>query len=61
MQECPIVDTSVATLTDKLRLLVTDPELRIRLGREGREFAVRRHSYDALGRAWAGIVDGTWR
>jgi glycosyltransferase involved in cell wall biosynthesis len=61
IQECPIVDTSVATLTDNLRRLVTDPELRLRLGRESREFAVRRHSYDALGRAWAEIVDAVWR
>jgi glycosyltransferase involved in cell wall biosynthesis len=61
VQECPIVDTSVATLTDNLRRLVTDPDLRARLGRESRDFAVRRHSYDALGRAWAGIVDAVWR
>jgi len=57
VRECPIVDTSVATLTDNLRRLVTDPELRLRIGRESREFAVRRHSYDALGRTWAEIID----
>jgi glycosyltransferase involved in cell wall biosynthesis len=60
IQECPIVDTSIATLTDNLRRLVTEPELRLRIGRESREFAVRRHSYDALGGTWAGIVDGVW-
>jgi hypothetical protein len=60
VRECPIVDTSLDTLTDNLRRLVTDPELRLRLGRESREFAVRRHSYDALGRTWAGIVDAAW-
>jgi len=60
VQECPIVDTSLDTLTDNLRRLVTDPQLRLRLGRESREFAVRRHSYDALGRTWAGIVDAVW-
>jgi glycosyltransferase involved in cell wall biosynthesis len=57
VRECPIVDTSVDTLTDNLRRLVTDPELRLRLGRESRDFAVRRHSYDALGRTWAGIIE----
>jgi glycosyltransferase involved in cell wall biosynthesis len=61
LRECPIVDTSVDTLTDNLRRLVTDPELRARIGRESREFAVRRHSYAALGRAWAEIVDAVWR
>ena len=60
VRECPIVDTSVVTLTDNLRRLVTDPDLRVRLSRESREFAVRRHSYDALGRVWAAIVDAAW-
>ena len=32
VRECPIVDTSVETLTDHLRLLVTDPDLRMRPG-----------------------------
>jgi glycosyltransferase involved in cell wall biosynthesis len=60
VRECPIVDTSTETLTDNLRRLVTDPELRLRLGRESREFALRRHSYDALGREWARIVEDAW-
>jgi glycosyltransferase involved in cell wall biosynthesis len=58
--ECPIVDTSLGTLTDNLRRLVTDPDLRLRLGRESREFAVRRHSYEALGRMWEAIVTAAW-
>jgi glycosyltransferase involved in cell wall biosynthesis len=61
VRECPIVDTSVDTLVDNMRRLVTNPELRLRIGRESREFAVRRHSYDALGRRWAGIVEPVWR
>ena len=61
LRECPIVDTSVRTLHDNLRRLVTDPDLRLRLGREGRAFAARRHSYDALGRMWARIVEAAWR
>ena len=60
VRECPIVDTSLETLTDNLRRLVTDPNLRLRLGREGREFAVRRHSYEALGRMWEAIVTAAW-
>ena len=61
VRECPIVDTSVETLTDNLRRLVTDPQLRIRIGQASREFAVHHHSYDALGRIWAGIVEAVWR
>jgi glycosyltransferase involved in cell wall biosynthesis len=61
VRECPIVDTDVTTLQDNLRRLVTDPELRIRLGGESRDFAVRRHSYAALGSMWASIVDAAWR
>lgn len=61
VRECPIVDTDIDALADNLRRLVTDPDLRLRIGRESREFAVRWHSYDALGRAWAGIVDAVWR
>jgi glycosyltransferase involved in cell wall biosynthesis len=58
--ECPIVDTNVKTLIDNLRRLVTDPDLRLRLGRESREFAVRRHSYEALGGMWEAIVTAAW-
>jgi glycosyltransferase involved in cell wall biosynthesis len=61
VRECPIVDTSLETLTDNLRQLVTDPDLRARLGRESREFALRRHSYAALGRIWELIVMAAWR
>jgi glycosyltransferase involved in cell wall biosynthesis len=60
VRECPIVDAGVETLTDELRRLVTDPERRLRIGRESRDFAVRRHSLPALGAVWAEIVDAAW-
>ena len=60
VRECPIVDASTQTLTDELRRLVTDPERRLRIGGESREFAVSHHSYAALGAAWAQIVDAAW-
>jgi len=60
VRECPIIDASIETLTDELRRLVTDPELRLRLGRQSREFAVRHHSYAALGAVWAEIVEAAW-
>jgi glycosyltransferase involved in cell wall biosynthesis len=60
VRECPIVDADADSLTDELRRLVTDPERRLRIGQASREFALRRHSYDALGRVWSAIVDAAW-
>jgi hypothetical protein len=57
----PIVDADEADLTDRLRELVRDPELRRRLGRESRDFAVGYHSYDAIGRDWAAFFEHVWR
>ena len=45
LNECPIVAASVEMLTDVLRRLVTDPTLRASLGRAGRQYAEKYHSY----------------
>lgn len=45
LNECPIVAASVEMLTDVLRRLVTDPALRANLGRAGRQYAEKYHSY----------------
>lgn len=45
LDECPIVAASVEMLTDVLRRLVTDPALRASLGRAGRQYAEKYHSY----------------
>jgi glycosyltransferase involved in cell wall biosynthesis len=58
--DCPIVDATPETLADRLRALVTDPGLRARLGPASREYALRRHSYEAVGERWAALIAGVW-
>ncbi|HLH65319.1 MAG TPA: hypothetical protein VKV27_06420 [Solirubrobacteraceae bacterium] len=57
---CPIVDTDVSTLTANLRDLVTDPGRRAALGRAGREYVLRCHSYGPVARIWAGLIEHVW-
>ena len=61
LRHCPIVDTTAETLDDRLRMLVDDPELRARLGAEGREYVGRYHSLEAVGRVWAEIFAHVWQ
>lgn len=44
----PIVNASPSTLTEQLKLLVSDPDLRRKLGQEGREYAVKYHSVENI-------------
>jgi hypothetical protein len=57
---CPIVDTDEDHLRENLRRLVEDPELRHEIGRSGREFVMRNHSYDAVGKTWEALVEHVW-
>jgi hypothetical protein len=57
---CPIVDTDEDTLVDNLRALATDSALRERVGRAGREFVLRHHSYEAIVREWEAVIDFVW-
>jgi glycosyl transferase family 1 len=57
---CPIVNTSTERLRDDVRRLVTDPELRRELGHQGRDFVMRRHSYEAIGADWEELVEHVW-
>lgn len=45
LNECPILSTTPETLADHLRLLVKNPKLREELGRAGRSFVEKYHSY----------------
>ena len=47
LQECPVVSTSPETVVRNLRLLITRPDLRDVLGRAGRAYAEKYHSYEA--------------
>ena len=62
LDECPVVGVNPETLCDSLRRLVIDPTLRETLGRAGRRYAEKYHSY-AMTRLLFGaihrrIVDG---
>jgi hypothetical protein len=45
LDECPALSTSPETITTNLRRLVTDPSLRETLGRAGRRYVEKYHSY----------------
>jgi glycosyltransferase involved in cell wall biosynthesis len=57
---CPIVDTDAEHLRENLRRLVEDPAMRREAGRSGREFVMRHHSYEAVGRTWEELVEHVW-
>jgi hypothetical protein len=61
MRDCPIVDTDPERLRDDLRSLVVDEKRRAELGRAGREFVLRYHSYDAVAEVWDAIFAHVWR
>jgi hypothetical protein len=60
LEECPIVDTSADQIKEKLRLLAEDPQLRHRLGEAGRQYVLKYHSYDAVGKCWDSIFRHVW-
>jgi hypothetical protein len=60
LKECPIVDTPADSIAGNLRALVTDPARRRSLGDAGRDYVLRHHSYDAVGRVWERIYLHVW-
>lgn len=59
-QGCPIIDSSPEQLREDLRRLVVDPKLRVDLGRSGRDFVLRWHSYESVGKDWEDLVEHVW-
>lgn len=57
LNECPILSTTPETLKDNLRLLVTHPELREVLGKAGRKYVEKYHSYKAAQYLFGNIYD----
>jgi glycosyltransferase involved in cell wall biosynthesis len=47
LDECPILSASPESLTNQLRLLITNPELRKELGQLGVQYVEKYHSYKA--------------
>jgi glycosyltransferase involved in cell wall biosynthesis len=57
LDECPVVSGTPESLTDTLRTLVTNPQLREKLGRASRAFAEKYHSYDTARHTFGAIYD----
>jgi len=53
--ECPVVDADPTTVAAVLMQLAGDPALRGRVGEAGREWALKHHSYQAVGAIWDAI------
>lgn len=47
LNECPVFSATPETITDKLRILVTNPALRSQLGHAGRKYVEKYHSYSS--------------
>jgi hypothetical protein len=60
LRECPIVSVTPETLKSELRTLVSDPARRERAGRAGRDYVMRYHSTEAVGKIWASILRHMW-
>jgi glycosyltransferase involved in cell wall biosynthesis len=61
LDECPIVSTTPEQLVDNLRTLARDDELRRELGQSSRDYVVRHHSYEAIGRMWEMVYRTVWQ
>jgi hypothetical protein len=60
LRECPIVDATPQTLKGELRRLATQPSLRSELGNAGRQYVMKYHSTEAIGRIWASVLRHVW-
>ena len=54
--ECPLVSASPETITDKLRMLITRPELRNILGKAGRQYVEKYHGLDSARYLFSEII-----
>jgi len=57
LDECPILSTAPETVKDNLSRLVTNPDLRRQLGRAGREYVEKYHSFRAAQYLFGSIYD----
>jgi len=57
LNECPILSTSPENMKTNLRTLIGNPELRMELGKAGREYAEKYHSYRAAQYLFGSIYD----
>lgn len=57
LNECPILSTSPENIVDNIRVLVTNPSLRETLGKAGRKFVEKYHSFASAQYLFGSIYD----
>lgn len=60
LNECPVLSTTPENVTDNLRILVTQPELRVRLGKAGVQYVNKYHSGYTAQYMFGLIYDKIW-
>ena len=55
--ECPLVSATPENITDVLRKLITNPNLRSELGRAGREYVEKYHGLDSAQYLFENVFD----
>ena len=60
LNECPVLSTPIEEIKENLKLLVTNPQLREQLGRAGRQYVEKYHSYKAAQYMFEKVYDKIW-
>lgn len=60
LNECPILSTTPENVKENLKIIVTNPQLREELGRAGRAYAEKYHSYETAQYTFGKIYDKIW-
>lgn len=60
LNECPIVSASPENIKENLLQLITNPELRVQLGKAGRQFTEKYHSLEFGQFLFGKIIDKIW-
>jgi glycosyltransferase involved in cell wall biosynthesis len=60
-KECPIVNTSPDKIEENIKKLYFDRDLRVELGRRGREYVEKYHSLEYVGKRLDEIITKVWK
>ncbi len=60
LNECPVVSSSVEELEETLIQLITNPDLRKKLGRQGQQYCRKYHSYKSSHYLFSNIAKKIW-
>lgn len=60
LNECPILNTIPENIKENLKILISNPQLRQELGKAGRQYAEKYHSFEAMQFTFEKIYDKIW-